>query len=71
MRQTSPESISVFELILQIHRSCEGQWHSLTDRCGITEDELEAFLEYAALFLCNLGNYYVGLPLTVQAFHTA
>jgi hypothetical protein len=28
---------------------------------GITADECDAFLDYAATFLSNIGNYYVSL----------
>ncbi|KAM4056900.1 peptidase family M49 domain-containing protein [Hirsutella rhossiliensis] len=35
-----------------------GDWDSLVTQCGILPEELEAFLEYAGTFLCNLGNFY-------------
>jgi hypothetical protein len=62
MRQVSPESPIIFDLILDLHRACAGDWKSLEARCNITPVELAAFLEYAATFLCNLGNFYVSLP---------
>lgn len=61
LRQTSPEAVAIFDLILDVHRACNGDWQELKRRCKLSSDELEAFLEYAALFLCNLGNYYVCL----------
>lgn len=59
MRQVSPEAILIFDLILELHSSCDGQWSTLLGDGGATETELSAFLDYAALFLSNLGNYFV------------
>lgn len=59
MRQTSPESEDIFDHIIQLYRSCDGEWVRLIDRCKISDDELNAFLAYAGLFLYNLGNFYV------------
>lgn len=59
MRQISPESTLIFDLILELHRSCQGQWSDLVGDGGATETELSAFLDYAALFLSNLGNFVV------------
>ncbi|KAL4879074.1 peptidase family M49-domain-containing protein [Aspergillus karnatakaensis] len=58
MPQISAESTEIFDLILELHRACGGDWESLIARCGITKEELDSFLEYAAVFLCNLRNYY-------------
>ena len=62
LRQTSPEAEAIFDEILHLHRSCKGRWSDLNAICGISEDELQAFLAYAALFMCNLGNFYVYEP---------
>ena len=59
MRQVSPEAESVFDFILEVHKSCNGKWDDLLNCCGVSKHELDAFLEYAALFLGNVGNYYV------------
>lgn len=59
LRQTSPESTEIFDFIIGLYDACEGKWNDIVDRCGVTPNELENFLEYAALFLCNLGNFYV------------
>ncbi|OAA72056.1 Peptidase M49, dipeptidyl-peptidase III [Akanthomyces lecanii RCEF 1005] len=58
MRQTSPESISIFELIKSLYKECGGQWKTLVKRCGVSAIELDGFMQYAAMFLCNLGNFY-------------
>jgi len=59
--QLSGESPDIFRLIFELDRACEGDWSQLKQKCGVTEQEIEEFKEYAAMFLSNLGNYYVGL----------
>ncbi|KAL6409842.1 Peptidase M49, dipeptidyl-peptidase III [Ilyonectria robusta] len=58
MRQVSPESPDIFDFILELYRACSGDWNTLVTECNILLEELEAFLEYAGMFLCNLGNLY-------------
>ncbi|OTB11462.1 hypothetical protein K445DRAFT_77692 [Daldinia sp. EC12] len=58
LRQVSPESIGIFEFILELHESCDGDWNQFNETYGITVEDLEAFLEFAATFLSNIGNYY-------------
>ncbi|KAI1362003.1 peptidase family M49-domain-containing protein [Xylaria arbuscula] len=57
MRQTSPESIAIYDFILELYRSCSGDWDALLGQ-GITSEDLNDFLTYAAAFLSNLGNYF-------------
>lgn len=59
--QVSPESPGIFDFIMELYALCSGDWGSLTGQDGITSKELSAFLEYAATFLSNIGNYYVRL----------
>lgn len=59
MRQVSPESPDIFDFILDLHHACNGEWDSMVPRCKIALNELASFPEYAATFLCNLGNFYV------------
>ncbi len=59
LRQVSPESPGIFDLLLEIHAFCSGDWEKLARECGITQMEIEAFLDYGAIFLSNVGNYYV------------
>lgn len=59
MRQTSPEANEIFDFIMSLHRACGGDWDELCDAVSVTEQELEAFLDYCGAFLCNLGNYFV------------
>lgn len=58
LRQVSPESPAIFDFILELHRSCSGEWRSLIGP-DISEENLQHFLTYAATFLSNVGNYYV------------
>ncbi|PNY21029.1 dipeptidyl peptidase 3 [Tolypocladium capitatum] len=57
LRQLSPESESIYDLILALHKSCSGDWTSLAAKAGVEDSELTSFLEYAAMFLGNMGNY--------------
>jgi dipeptidyl-peptidase-3 len=59
MRQVSPESPHMFDFIMDLSRTCDGKWETLVAQCNVTFEEVDTFLEYAATFLCNLGNYYV------------
>lgn len=61
MRQVSSESTDIFDLIIDLYDACGGQWDTLVTRCSVTTEELDSFLEYAGMFLCNLGNFYVSL----------
>ncbi|KAI1830109.1 hypothetical protein DTO013E5_7643 [Penicillium roqueforti] len=58
MRQVSPESPGIFDFIMDLYHACDGKWDTLATQCNVTSEELEEFLEYAAMFLCNLGNFY-------------
>ena len=59
MRQVSPESQSIFDFILETYRACGGNWESLAEQVGVSSEVMEGFLEYASVFLGNIGNYYV------------
>jgi dipeptidyl-peptidase III len=60
LRQVSPESIDIFDFILELHRSCAGRWDVLIDEEFLSQDDCNTWLDYAATFLSNVGNYYVG-----------
>lgn len=53
----SPESEGIFDLIITLFRSCDGRWDELQKKAGISDDEIQHFLEYAGQFLGNIGNY--------------
>jgi dipeptidyl-peptidase III len=58
LRQTSPEAEVIFDFILELHRACHGQWSNFRG-CDIEQEELEAWLDFAGMFLSSLGNYFV------------
>ncbi|KAJ5683225.1 dipeptidyl peptidase 3 [Penicillium macrosclerotiorum] len=57
LRQVSPESEPIYDLILALHRACDGDWNSLAQKTQVSEQDLRYFLEYAAQFMGNCGNY--------------
>ncbi|EEY18714.1 dipeptidyl-peptidase [Verticillium alfalfae VaMs.102] len=57
LRQVSPESEAIYDLIISLHSSSGGDWEALGKKAGINETQLTQFLEYAAQFLGNSGNY--------------
>ncbi|KAI9903085.1 hypothetical protein N3K66_002437 [Trichothecium roseum] len=57
LRQLSPESEPIYDLIISLHKSCNGDWTALGKKAGVEEQEVTYFLEYAAMFLGNTGNY--------------
>ena len=62
-RQVSPESSGIFDLIMRLYEACKnnyrGDWDALANACKVSHADVNAFLEYAATFLSNIGNYYV------------
>jgi len=63
MNQVSPEAEDIFDLVIELRSSCSGDWAALSQQCGLSTDELNFFLEYAATVLYNLGNYFVSTRL--------
>lgn len=61
LTQVSPESLDIFNLILELYASCSGNWDKLGKEINIHPGEMGSFLDYAATFLSNIGNYYVRL----------
>ena len=53
----SPESESIYDLIIALHKHCDGDWASLAKDAGVSHDELQYTLQYFTQFLGNLGNY--------------
>lgn len=54
LRQVSPESESIYDLILNIHGGLQGDYKNLKN---VDPEDIQCYLEYAAQFLSNLGNY--------------
>ena len=61
--QVSPESNGIFDFIMRLYEACKntyhGGWDALANSCNVSHVDVNAFLEYAATFLSNMGNYYV------------
>ncbi|KAF2667635.1 dipeptidyl-peptidase III [Microthyrium microscopicum] len=57
LRQVSPEAEAIYDFIITLHKSYNGDWNKVKDEAGITDDELKGFLNYAAQFMGNCGNY--------------
>ncbi|KAL2000149.1 hypothetical protein VTN02DRAFT_3488 [Thermoascus thermophilus] len=57
LRQVSPESEPIYDLILSLYKACNGDWNSLAQKTNVSAENLRFFLEYAAQFLGNCGNY--------------
>ena len=57
LRQVSPESETIFDFIIALYDACNGKWKKLQQETKVSDDALKCFLEYAAQFLGNAGNY--------------
>ncbi|KIW10406.1 hypothetical protein PV08_11369 [Exophiala spinifera] len=57
LAQVSPESPVIYDLILALHRACGGDYKKLSDGTSVGSDDITLWLEYAAQFLGNCGNY--------------
>lgn len=57
LRQVSSESEDIYDLLIALHKHCNGDWKSLSQSQGVAGDELKYVLNYAAQFLGNGGNY--------------
>ncbi len=73
LRQVSPEAPMIFALIIELYKSCTGNWPSLLDQDGLkdiplaeAEESLKQFLFYSATFMSNMGNYYASRTQTIS-----
>lgn len=66
LRETSPEAIDIFDFIIELAGQCSGNWATLADECEVDPGDLNAFLDCAATFLSNIGNYYECFPNSSQ-----
>ncbi|KAI0025476.1 dipeptidyl peptidase III [Xylariomycetidae sp. FL0641] len=57
LRQTSPEAEGIFDFILELHNACNGQWGDIRGQ-GVEGEDLDAWLEFAGMFLSSAGNYF-------------
>ncbi|KAG9242072.1 peptidase family M49-domain-containing protein [Calycina marina] len=58
LRQVSPESIGIFDLLLEIYAHFSGEWSKLAEECELSQADVDSFVDYSATFLSNVGNYY-------------
>ncbi|OCT52074.1 putative dipeptidyl peptidase 3 [Cladophialophora carrionii] len=57
LAQVSPESPVIYDLILALHRACGGDYSKLSADTSVSSSDIALWLEYAAQFLGNTGNY--------------
>lgn len=57
LRQVSPESEAIYDLIIELHNHCGGDWTALQKQTSIDDSDLRHFSNYAAQFLGNGGNF--------------
>ncbi|ETI21994.1 hypothetical protein G647_06064 [Cladophialophora carrionii CBS 160.54] len=57
LAQVSPESPVIYDLILAFHRACGGDYSKLSADTSVSSSDIALWLEYAAQFLGNTGNY--------------
>lgn len=57
LRQCSPEAEPIYDFIITLHKHCSGDYAALAKEAGLSDEELKDYLDYAAQFLGNLGNY--------------
>ncbi|KAJ5543131.1 hypothetical protein N7535_005560 [Penicillium sp. DV-2018c] len=57
-KQVSPEANLIFDFVMALYNSCDGDWERLATRANLDFKEVQLFLDYAAVFLSNMGNYY-------------
>lgn len=63
LRQVSPESEEIYDLIIILHKSVDGDYKKLAEKTGVSEQDVTYWVEYAACILGNLGNYKVNTTM--------
>ncbi|KAF2120696.1 peptidase family M49-domain-containing protein [Lophiotrema nucula] len=57
LRQVSPESELIYDFIIALHKHSNGDYSALAKDAGLSSEVVDAYLNYSAQFLGNLGNY--------------
>lgn len=57
LRQVSDESEHIYDFIVALHKQCKGDYSGAAKEAGLSQEDIDAYLNYAAQFLGNLGNY--------------
>ncbi|KAK3076743.1 hypothetical protein LTS18_012191, partial [Coniosporium uncinatum] len=47
----------IYDFIITLHHHCNGDWKKIQQETSVSEHDLKHFLEYAAQFMGNMGNY--------------
>lgn len=55
----SPEASGIFDFIMALYHDCDGDWERLAEETQVESHEVHKFTNYAAMFLSNIGNYFV------------
>lgn len=55
----SPEANGIFDFIMTLYHDCDGDLERLAEKSQVDSNELHKFTNYAAMFLSNIGNYFV------------
>ncbi|KAI3323189.1 peptidase [Xylariaceae sp. AK1471] len=58
LRQVSPEAEPIFDFLIELHKSCNGDWSALVAETGLSGEDVLKMKEYAATFFSNVGYYY-------------
>lgn len=53
----------MFDMIIALYKNCDGDWQKLAAQARLDYSDIEAFLDYAASFLSNVGNYYASCQI--------
>jgi dipeptidyl-peptidase-3 len=57
LRQVSPESEPIYDFLVTLHTKFNGDWSKVQKESGLSDEDFKQFLNYAAQFLGNAGNY--------------
>ncbi|EUC29711.1 hypothetical protein COCCADRAFT_105840 [Bipolaris zeicola 26-R-13] len=57
LRQVSPESEYIYDFIVALHKHTKGDYAAVAKESGLSQEDIDAYLNYAAQFLGNMGNY--------------
>lgn len=57
LRQVSSESESIYDLIIALYKAVDGDWKKLASETGVSDQDVNYWLEYSASILSSLGNY--------------
>jgi hypothetical protein len=68
MRQISPESLDIFDFIMDLYHACDGKWDILVAQYNITSDKLSLFLTRRLELTSTANPGYAPLQLHSEYF---